>query len=191
MAIVVGPVLARSGGYRFDLWIAGKGLSPGYPYRRIEDAYYARNTVIRTSGQNRGSGAVVCRPSTNSSRRPPSRTCSPLHSRSPLICTAYSVPLVDFMRGRTTCSRVVALPILPKDGATRVQRETPPGNASCRRMCQPYGPKDDNAALPAKKCQGQGSNREARCVDRLLNELSNIAFAGRADNDVGPSRSTR
>jgi hypothetical protein len=61
MAIVVGPVLAPSGGYRFDLWIAGKGLSPGYPYRRIEDAYYARNTVIRTSGQNRASGAVVCR----------------------------------------------------------------------------------------------------------------------------------
>ena len=60
MAIVVGPVLARSGGYRFDLWIAGKGLSPGYPYRRIEDAYYDRNTVIRASGQDRASGAVVC-----------------------------------------------------------------------------------------------------------------------------------
>jgi hypothetical protein len=60
MAIVIGPVLARSGGYRFYLWIAGKGFSASYPYRRIEDAYYARNTVIRTSGQDRASGAVVC-----------------------------------------------------------------------------------------------------------------------------------
>ena len=42
----------------------------------------------------------------------------------------------------------------------------------------------------AKKCQGQGSNREARCADRLLNEIRNIAFAGRVDNDVGPSHST-
>ena len=60
MTIVVGPVLARSGGYRFYFWIAGKGFSASYPYRRIEDAYYARNTVIRTSGQDRASGAVVC-----------------------------------------------------------------------------------------------------------------------------------
>jgi tungstate transport system substrate-binding protein len=42
-----------------------------------------------------------------------------------------------------------------------------------------------------EKCQGQGSNREARCADRLLNEIRNIAFASRVDNDVGPSHSTR
>jgi hypothetical protein len=60
MAIVIGPVLARSGGYRFYHWIAGKGLSASYPYRRIEDAYYARNTLIRTSGQDSASGAIVC-----------------------------------------------------------------------------------------------------------------------------------
>jgi hypothetical protein len=60
MAIVIGPVLARSSGYRFYLWTAGKGFSASYRYRRIEDAYYARNSVIRTSGQDRASGAVVC-----------------------------------------------------------------------------------------------------------------------------------
>jgi len=60
MAIIIGPVLARSGGYRFYLWTAGKGFSASYPYRKIEDAYYARNSVIRTSGQDRASGAVVC-----------------------------------------------------------------------------------------------------------------------------------
>jgi hypothetical protein len=34
------------------------------------------------------------------------------------------------------------------------------------------------------------SNREARCADRLLNKIRNIAFAGRVDNDVGPNHST-
>ena len=60
MPIIIGPVLARSGGYRFYLWTAGKGFSASYPYRRIEDAYYARNTLIRTSGQGSAFGAVVC-----------------------------------------------------------------------------------------------------------------------------------
>ena len=45
-------------------------------------------------------------------------------------------------------------------------------------------------AEPARKCQGQGSNREARCADRLLNEIRNIAVAGRAGNEVDPSHST-
>jgi hypothetical protein len=60
MAIVIGPVLARSGGYRFYLWVAGKGFSASYAYRRIEDAYYARDTLIRTSGQDSASGVIVC-----------------------------------------------------------------------------------------------------------------------------------
>jgi hypothetical protein len=41
MDIVIGPVLKRPGGYGFDVWTAAKGLTRGYPYRRIEDAYYA------------------------------------------------------------------------------------------------------------------------------------------------------
>ena len=58
--VVIGPVLMRLGGYRFDIWVEGKGVSIGYPYRRIEDAYYARNAAIRTSLQDRALGAVVC-----------------------------------------------------------------------------------------------------------------------------------
>jgi hypothetical protein len=60
MGIVIGPVLRRADGYRFDSWTAGKGLSPGYPYRRIEDAYYARNATIRASAQDRALAAIVC-----------------------------------------------------------------------------------------------------------------------------------
>jgi hypothetical protein len=60
MGIVIGPVLLRSNGYRFDTWTAGKGVTRGYPYRRIEDAYYARNAEIKLSAQSRALAAIVC-----------------------------------------------------------------------------------------------------------------------------------
>ena len=60
MNIVIGPVLRRADGYGFDSWTAGKGVSRGYPYRRIEDAYYARNADIRASAQGRAPAAIVC-----------------------------------------------------------------------------------------------------------------------------------
>jgi hypothetical protein len=58
--VVIGPVLRRPGGYRFDIWGEDDGVSLGYPYRRVEDAHYARNAVIRTSLQDCVSAAVVC-----------------------------------------------------------------------------------------------------------------------------------
>jgi hypothetical protein len=60
MNIVIGPVLTRPGGYRFDVWTVTNGVTRGYPYRRIEDAYYARNAEIRASAQARAPAAVVC-----------------------------------------------------------------------------------------------------------------------------------
>jgi len=48
MQIVVGPVLARKGGYAFDCWTSEEGFSRGYAYSRIEDAHYARNAEIRS-----------------------------------------------------------------------------------------------------------------------------------------------
>jgi hypothetical protein len=60
MGIIVGPVLKRPKGYGFDVWTVTKGVIPGYPYRRIEDAYYARNAEIRASAQGRAPGAIVC-----------------------------------------------------------------------------------------------------------------------------------
>jgi hypothetical protein len=45
MGVVVGPVLVRSGGYAFDTW-SMEGVSRGYVYRRIEDAFYARRAEI-------------------------------------------------------------------------------------------------------------------------------------------------
>ena len=60
MGIVIGPVLRRADGYRFDTWTAGKGVTRGYPYRRIEDAYYARRADIKASAQGRALAAIVC-----------------------------------------------------------------------------------------------------------------------------------
>jgi hypothetical protein len=60
MGIVIGPVLRRADGYRFDTWTAGKGMTCGYPYRRIEDAHYARNAEIKASVRGRALAAIVC-----------------------------------------------------------------------------------------------------------------------------------
>ncbi len=60
MAIVIGPVLRRADGYGFDTWTAGKGVSRGYLYHRIEDAHYARNAEIKASAQGPALAAIVC-----------------------------------------------------------------------------------------------------------------------------------
>ena len=60
MRIVIGPVLRRADGYGFDTWTAGQGVAPGYSYRRIEDARYARNFEISASAQNGTPVAIIC-----------------------------------------------------------------------------------------------------------------------------------
>ena len=60
MGMVIGPVLRRADGYGYDIWAAGKGVTLGYPYRRIEDAHYARNADIKASAQGRALAAIVC-----------------------------------------------------------------------------------------------------------------------------------
>jgi hypothetical protein len=60
MDIVIGPVLRRANGYGFDIWTADKGVTRGYPYRRIEDAHYARKAEIKALGQGRALAAIVC-----------------------------------------------------------------------------------------------------------------------------------
>ena len=55
MAAIIGPVLLREGGYAFDAWTPEQGLSRGYVYHRIEDAYYAQ-------GGNPRPGQRVCQP---------------------------------------------------------------------------------------------------------------------------------
>ena len=60
MRIVIGPILRRGDGYGFDTWTAGKGVSTGYPYRRIEHADYARNAEINASARGRAPAAIVC-----------------------------------------------------------------------------------------------------------------------------------
>ena len=56
MQMVIGPILNRAGSYAFDTWTAVGGVNYGYPYRRIEDAIYAR----KVAALNAASSARVC-----------------------------------------------------------------------------------------------------------------------------------
>jgi len=38
----------------------GRRAADGYPYRRIEDAHYARNAEIKASGRGGAPSAIVC-----------------------------------------------------------------------------------------------------------------------------------
>ena len=60
MHAVVGPVITREGGYAFDSWTPGAGLSRGYSYRRVEDAHYARKFEIRSHTRASAGPLVAC-----------------------------------------------------------------------------------------------------------------------------------
>src|SRR5271166_808701 len=60
MHAIVGPILAREGGYAFDSWTPEEGLSRGFAYRRVGDAHYARNVEIRSPRKGRPDPAVAC-----------------------------------------------------------------------------------------------------------------------------------
>jgi hypothetical protein len=57
---IVGPVLARAGGYVFDTWTPETGLVASYVYPRADNAYYARAVEIEHYRNRRGDGATVC-----------------------------------------------------------------------------------------------------------------------------------
>lgn len=58
--MIVGPILNRSDGYCFDIWTAAKGVSLGYTYRRIEDAYYDRKLTLAASRRAPTLTAIDC-----------------------------------------------------------------------------------------------------------------------------------
>jgi hypothetical protein len=60
MATVIGPVLTRDGGYAFDAWTPEHGLSRGYVYRHIDDAYYARKAELRDPVKGNSDRIVAC-----------------------------------------------------------------------------------------------------------------------------------
>jgi hypothetical protein len=60
MHAVVGPVITREGGFAFDSWTAENGLSRGFSYLRVEDAYYARKAEIRSRVSRADDQMLVC-----------------------------------------------------------------------------------------------------------------------------------
>jgi len=59
--IIIGPIVTRANGYVFDTWTTRDGLRRGYPYRRIEDAHYARKATIKAWSRDGAPGPVACR----------------------------------------------------------------------------------------------------------------------------------
>ena len=61
MQTIVGPVVVtKEGGFGFDLWTSEEGLSPGFSYRCIEDAYHARKFEIRSRTQCLAGAMTAC-----------------------------------------------------------------------------------------------------------------------------------
>jgi hypothetical protein len=60
MAIILGPVLTRQGGYAFDAWTPENRLRQGYIYRRIDDAHYARKAELTCPGDSHAGPIVAC-----------------------------------------------------------------------------------------------------------------------------------
>jgi hypothetical protein len=58
--MIIGPVLTQQGGYAFDIWTETKGRKPGFTYRRIADAYYARNHEIAEWMSTDGFDPIIC-----------------------------------------------------------------------------------------------------------------------------------
>jgi hypothetical protein len=59
--MIIGPILARSGGYCFDTWTVTAGIKTGYSYRRIEDAYYDWRTTFRVAEQQLSKEVIICK----------------------------------------------------------------------------------------------------------------------------------
>ena len=60
MPMLIGPILRRDAGYAFATGEPEKPLNSVAPYRRIEDAYYARRVAILSASRNGCGGVVVC-----------------------------------------------------------------------------------------------------------------------------------
>jgi hypothetical protein len=55
--ILLGPIVSRNGGFAFDTFTNAVGTTPGFTYRRVEQAKYDRNATML--GLRRASGFVT------------------------------------------------------------------------------------------------------------------------------------
>jgi hypothetical protein len=58
--VVVGPVLARAGGYVYETWTPQQGLCGSFVYPRIDNAYYARAVEIAQFQRRSPRQAKIC-----------------------------------------------------------------------------------------------------------------------------------
>ena len=55
--ILLGPIVSRNGGFAFETFTTATGTTPGFTYRRVEQAKYDRNATLL--GFRRASGFVT------------------------------------------------------------------------------------------------------------------------------------
>jgi hypothetical protein len=58
--ILVSPIVSRDGGFAFDTFSTAAGLTPGFAYRRIEQASYDRKTTLHSLPRTTGFAVVAC-----------------------------------------------------------------------------------------------------------------------------------
>jgi hypothetical protein len=58
--ILVSPIVSREGGFAFDTFSTTAGLTPGFAYRRIEQANYDRKITLQSLPRATGFAVVAC-----------------------------------------------------------------------------------------------------------------------------------
>jgi hypothetical protein len=67
--ILVGPIVSQGGGFAFDTFTEVAGLTPGFAYRRVEQASYDRKMTLQALCRADGFAAIACETVGEFSRR--------------------------------------------------------------------------------------------------------------------------
>jgi hypothetical protein len=67
--ILISPIVSRDGGFAFDTFSTAAGLTPGFTYRRIEQASYDRKITLQSLPRASGFAIVACETLGEFSRR--------------------------------------------------------------------------------------------------------------------------
>jgi hypothetical protein len=67
--ILVSPIVSRDDGFAFDTFSKAAGLTPGFAYRRIEQASYDRKITLQSLPRASGFAVVACETLGEFSRR--------------------------------------------------------------------------------------------------------------------------
>ena len=67
--ILVSPIVSRDDGFAFDTFSKAAGVTPGFAYRRIEQASYDRKMTLHSLPRANGFAVIACETLGEFSRR--------------------------------------------------------------------------------------------------------------------------